>query len=176
MKLIRMKCPDCGSILDIDPERKQVLFCQHCGSRLMIGEETAKLSPDDPEKAGYAFEQGRIRAQKEEMRKEREKQEKIAGAQRVMEENRQKHYAMAEREMASRNGKYTLYGWLVFVAVVIALILIPGNAVVKVFLGFLAGIIILWVTSDQCKKDYRHSYTTRVETDDEGNIIHAEKH
>lgn len=175
MKFIKMKCPDCGSILDIDIERKQILFCHHCGSKLLIDEEIAKVQLDDPKKAGYEFEQGRIKAQKEEKRKEHEKQEKIAEAKRVMDENYKKHHAIAEQEMAARNAKYTLHGWLLFIAVIIALVLIPGYTFVKVIIGFFAGLFIYWVQSAKCHKDYEHSFNNRVDTDDEGNIIHAEK-
>ena len=175
MKFIKMKCPDCGSILDIDAERKQVLFCHHCGSKLLIDEEITKVQLDDPEKAGYEFEQGRIKARQEEKRKEHEKQEKIAEAKRVMEENYKKQHAIAEQEMAVRNAKYTLHGWLLFIAVIIALIFIPGYTFVKVVVGFIAGLCIYFVQSGKCHKDYEHSFKTRVDTDDEGNIIHAEK-
>lgn len=96
MRLIQMKCPDCGSVLDADVDGKPVLFCQFCGSKLLIDDESKKVYFDDPAKAGYEFEQGRMKAQAEERRKAREKEEKIAEAKRVLQQNYKKQYALAE--------------------------------------------------------------------------------
>ena len=175
MRLIHMKCPDCGSILDIDTDGKPVLFCQFCGSKLLIDDEIKKVQLDDPSQAGYEFEQGRIRAQKEERRKEHEKQEKIAEAKRVMEANYQKQHALAEQGMADRNTKYTLHGWLLFLAIIVAMFLIPGSTILKIFLGVFIGCIIWASQSAKCKETYEHSYQDHVETDDEGSIIHADR-
>ena len=175
MRLIHMKCPDCGSVLEIDAEGKPVLFCQYCGSKLLIDDESRKIQLDDPTKAGYEFEQGRIQAQKEERRKEREKQEQIAEAKKIMQENYKKQYALAEQERKRRNAKYTLHGWMLFLAIVAALIIIPGYVFFKVIFGMMVGCLIWGTQSAKCKESYEHSYNDRVETDDEGNIIHAEK-
>ena len=175
MRLIHLKCPDCGSVLDADADGKPVLFCQFCGSKLLIDDESKTVHFDDPEKAGYEFEQGRIAAQKEERRKEREKEERIAEAKRVMDANYRKQYALAEQERSQRNTKYTLHGWLFFLAVVAVLCIIPGDVIIKGFIGLLTGCVIWAVQSAKCKREYERTYHVRVETDDEGNIIHAEK-
>ena len=175
MRLIHMKCPDCGSTLDIDVDGKPVLYCQFCGSKLLIDDEIRRIQLEDPTKAGYEFEQGRIQAQREERRREREKEEKMAEAKRVMRENYERHHAMAEREMAQRNAKYTLHGWLLFLAVIAVLAIFPGEIFVKVLIGLLIGCLIMAVQSTRCKASYEHSYTDHVDTDDEGDIIHAER-
>lgn len=75
--------------------------------------------------------------------------------------------------MASKvNSKH---GWLLFLIIVVALIIIPGNTFVQIFIGVMAGCIIWGVQSAKCKKSYEHSYQVRVETDDEGDIIHADR-
>ena len=66
MRLIQMKCPDCGSTLDIDVEGRPALFCQFCGTRLLIDDEVKKVQLQNSAQAGYEFEQGRIRAREEE--------------------------------------------------------------------------------------------------------------
>lgn len=35
IKLITVKCPECGASLDIEEGRKQ-LFCSYCGSKILI--------------------------------------------------------------------------------------------------------------------------------------------
>ena len=175
MRLIHMKCPDCGSVLENDASGKPVLFCQFCGAKLLMDDESRKVQLEDPTRAGYEFEQGRIKAQKEERRKAREKEEKMAEAKRVMEQNYQKHYALAEQERRSRNARYTLHGWLLFLTVAAALVLIPGDPFLKGIIGLLTGCFIWAVQSTRCKKTYEHSYHDHVETDDEGDIIHADR-
>jgi len=38
MKLVSMKCPNCGADLDIDPEGKKS-FCSYCGAKLMLDDD-----------------------------------------------------------------------------------------------------------------------------------------
>ena len=152
-----------------------MLFCQFCGSKLLIDDESRNVHFDDPAKAGYEFEQGRIAAQKEERRKAREKEEQIARAKRVMEENHRRQTAVAEQERRKRNAGYTIRGWLLFLAIVVILCVVPGNAVVKGFIGFFSGCIIWGIQSSRCKQDYVHEYTYHADTDDEGNIIHVDR-
>lgn len=38
MKLIKMECPNCGSILEMDSER-EFMFCQFCGQKLYLDKE-----------------------------------------------------------------------------------------------------------------------------------------
>ena len=175
MQLVRLKCPDCGSVLETDANAKPVLFCQYCGSKLLIDDGAGKTYPDDPAKAGYEFEQGRIKAQREERQRERKKEENIAEAKRVMQENYKKQHAVAERSRNSRNAKYTLHGWLLFLAILGVLFAVPGNAFVKVLVGLISGCIIWAVQSAKSNEPYVHQYTEHVDTDEEGNITHVDR-
>lgn len=41
MKLISLKCPDCGANLDVDAERS-FCFCQYCGHKILIDDEVRR--------------------------------------------------------------------------------------------------------------------------------------
>ena len=43
MKLVEMRCTNCGAELEIDPERKQV-YCSYCGTRLMVDEKAIHIT------------------------------------------------------------------------------------------------------------------------------------
>lgn len=64
MKLIPLKCPNCGAQLTVDANKESV-YCEHCGTRIMIDDEINRLQIDNAEEAGYQFEKGRQRAQSE---------------------------------------------------------------------------------------------------------------
>lgn len=64
MKLIPLKCPNCGAQLNVDANKESV-YCEHCGTRIMIDDEINRLQIDNAEEAGYQFEKGRQRAQSE---------------------------------------------------------------------------------------------------------------
>ena len=64
MRLIELKCPHCSSSLRLDENSKQAI-CDYCGAGFVIDDETQYGSYDDAEKAGYAFEKGRQKAQSE---------------------------------------------------------------------------------------------------------------
>lgn len=64
MKLVDVTCPHCGATLKVDPTSKTAT-CEYCGASFLIDDETQHVQYDDAEKAGYEFEKGRQRAQKE---------------------------------------------------------------------------------------------------------------
>lgn len=64
MKLIDLTCPHCGGHLKIDNSKKEC-YCPYCGAKLLIDDETIHVKYDNAETAGYQFEKGRQRAQKE---------------------------------------------------------------------------------------------------------------
>ena len=68
VKLVSLKCPECGAALSVENDMKRC-FCTHCGTKLIIDEETAKISIDADEfqEAGYNFEVGRKQAQNEDL-------------------------------------------------------------------------------------------------------------
>ena len=43
MKLITLKCSNCGADLEVDPARKQI-FCTYCGTKLLIDDETVYVT------------------------------------------------------------------------------------------------------------------------------------
>lgn len=38
MKLITLKCPECGATLNLDSSRKEC-FCTYCGAKILLDEE-----------------------------------------------------------------------------------------------------------------------------------------
>lgn len=64
MKLVEMKCKNCGAKLKVNSEVKEA-NCQFCGAEFKIDDEVQHVKYDDMEQAGYEFEKGKIRAQEE---------------------------------------------------------------------------------------------------------------
>ena len=64
MKLVEMKCKNCGAKLKVDSEAKEA-HCEFCGVDFKIDDEVQHHKFDDMEQSGYEFEKGRIRAQQE---------------------------------------------------------------------------------------------------------------
>lgn len=60
MNFTNAVCPHCGAELTIDHEKRQAV-CQYCGASVFMEEKNDKRA----EQAGYFFEKGRQRAQKE---------------------------------------------------------------------------------------------------------------
>lgn len=65
MKLVEMKCENCGAQLKVNIEQKHS-YCQLCGAEFLLDDEVQHIKYDDMEQAGYEFEKGRIKAQQEE--------------------------------------------------------------------------------------------------------------
>lgn len=64
MKLISMVCPQCSGTLEA-PENAKQAQCPFCGTTVMIDDEIKHIQFDGVEKAGYDFENGRIKAQQD---------------------------------------------------------------------------------------------------------------
>ena len=67
MKLLEMKCKNCGALLKVE-ENAQYINCQYCNTKYKLDDEIQHIKYDDMEKSGYEFEKGRIRAQQEQKR------------------------------------------------------------------------------------------------------------
>ncbi len=69
MKLLNMNCPNCGSKLSVDKESGECK-CESCGGVFMLDDEstTQHIKYDNAEEAGYQFEKGRQKAQRENIR------------------------------------------------------------------------------------------------------------
>ncbi len=70
MKVTSLNCPNCNSPLDIAPGQ-EIAECPCCGSTIGVDDGALKIeaSLSDQEEAGYQFEKGRQRAQREQARK-----------------------------------------------------------------------------------------------------------
>ena len=64
MKLLELKCKNCGANLKID-EESEFVNCPYCNASYKLDDETQHVKYDDMENSGYEFEKGRIKAQKE---------------------------------------------------------------------------------------------------------------
>lgn len=67
MKLLEMKCKNCGALLKVE-ENAKYIECQYCNTKYKLDDEVQHIKYDDMEKSGYEFEKGRIRAQQEQKR------------------------------------------------------------------------------------------------------------
>lgn len=67
MKLLEMKCKNCGALLKVEADAKYI-ECQYCNTKYKLDDEVQHIKYDDMEKSGYEFEKGRIRAQQEQKR------------------------------------------------------------------------------------------------------------
>lgn len=64
MKLVEMKCTNCGAKLKVNPDSSDVT-CKYCRANFKFDDGVKKVKFDDMEQSGYEFEKGRLRAQKE---------------------------------------------------------------------------------------------------------------
>ncbi len=64
MKLVEMKCKNCGATLKVKNNQKDI-ECEYCHAQFKVDEEVQHVKYDDMEQSGYEFEKGRIRARKE---------------------------------------------------------------------------------------------------------------
>ena len=80
MKLIEMKCKNCGAKLKVNPEKKEA-HCEFCGVDFKIDDEVHHIKYDDMEQSGYEFEKGKIRAREESEQKKIQEQNEILQAQ-----------------------------------------------------------------------------------------------
>lgn len=67
MKLLEMKCKNCGALLKVE-ENGQYINCQYCNTKYKSDDEVQHIKYDYMEKSCYEFEKGRIRAQQEQKR------------------------------------------------------------------------------------------------------------
>ncbi len=66
MKLVELKCKNCGSLLNIEEGAKEVT-CEYCHTKFALDDEAQHVKYDDMYESGYDFEKGRIKAQNEEV-------------------------------------------------------------------------------------------------------------
>lgn len=64
MKLVEMKCKNCGAKLEVE-ENINDINCQYCHAHYKLDDEVKHVQYDNMEQSGYDFEKGRLRAQQE---------------------------------------------------------------------------------------------------------------
>ena len=81
MKLITLTCPKCGAQMEVNPELEAII-CNYCGNKMLIDREVVEQKITGGFEFGYQQEQGRIREEEKEARKneilyQRKKREEI---------------------------------------------------------------------------------------------------
>lgn len=69
MKLVELKCKNCGAKLSIPKDSKNVT-CDFCKTTFQIDDEIKHIKYDNMMQSGYEFEKGRIQAQEEKKEKQ----------------------------------------------------------------------------------------------------------
>lgn len=64
MKLVELKCKNCGAILKINPDTPEI-HCEHCKANFRLDDEARHIKYDDMDKVGYEYEKGRLKARRE---------------------------------------------------------------------------------------------------------------
>lgn len=100
MKLVEMKCKNCGAKLKVNSEVKEA-NCQFCGAEFKIDDEVQHHKLDNAEQIGYELEKGKIRAREEAKQAKIDKQNAILQAQ-------------YEEEKRKKNLKWWIIGWIFF--------------------------------------------------------------
>lgn len=125
MRLIEMKCPNCGASVHADADTKRGV-CEYCKSEFVL---------DSAEQNGYDFEKGRIRAQAEAQRLEDER--RLEQWQQEMDEQQARIEEAKNRKGMSREA---VFGIILGIAgIILAAAVKPGITVTLI----VAGITIL---------------------------------
>ena len=128
MKLFELKCPNCGSVLQVSSDRNEV-YCQYCGTKLLVDDGIHHIQYDNAEQAGYEFEKGRQRAQKE---------------QQVNTLPAQQNYQSPVNKKKTKHTWLWVIGWIFFFPIPLTIIIASSKKLkpwVKAVL-----IIALWLT------------------------------
>ena len=65
MKLVEIKCKNCGSLLKVE-EGATTVTCEYCHTTYALDDEVQHIKYDNMYESGYEFEKGRMKAQEEE--------------------------------------------------------------------------------------------------------------
>lgn len=129
MKLIQLRCPQCGGNLEVFDNVKQA-HCPFCNSDVLIDDEVNHIQFDNSAAAGYEFEMGRIKAQREVARQQAEYEH-----ERIL--------AQQEYDRKQKNLKWWILGWIFVFPIPLTILLVKTkklNPIVKAIL-----IAVLWV-------------------------------
>ena len=128
MKLVRMSCPNCGGTLEVSDASKQVK-CPFCNSVIAVDDEVRHVQFDNTEKAGYDFEQGRMRAQQE------------AVSARIAEEQTRVQ-AQQDAERKKKNLKWWILGWIFVFPIPLTVLIVRSKKIKPLWKTIM--IIAIW--------------------------------
>ena len=72
MKLVELKCKNCGAKLTV-PENEKTVTCEFCNTSFHLDDGVQHIQYDNMTQSGYDFEKGRMKAQEEKQREYYEK-------------------------------------------------------------------------------------------------------
>lgn len=130
MKLVKMICPNCGGTLEVSDTSKQAK-CPFCDSVIAVDDEVRHIQFDNTEKAGFDFEQGRMRAQQE------------AVSARIAEEQTRVQ-AQQDAERKKRNLVWWVLGWIFLFPVPLTVLIVKSKKLKPLWKVIL--VVALWGT------------------------------
>ena len=98
MKLVEIKCKNCGNKLKIKPNQIDI-DCEYCHAQYKFDDGVQHIKYDDMEQAGYEFEKGKIKARTE-AKEQKEFEEQI------------KLEKIKKEEQKKKNLKWWIIGWI----------------------------------------------------------------
>ena len=93
MKVISLVCPQCGGKLDASEDMKHTV-CPYCNTNIVIDDEVQHVRFDNSHEAGYDFERGRMKAQRDQAMRESQLRQ--------------------EAERKRKNRKWVILAWIFF--------------------------------------------------------------
>ena len=113
MKLVELKCKNCGAILEVDEGVKDIT-CKYCRASFKLDDEVQHIQYDNMHESGYEFEKGRIQAQNEEK-------------ERINEEIRLENEEKIRQENKKKNLKWWIIGWILFFPIPLTILIWKSN-------------------------------------------------
>lgn len=132
MKLIKLKCSNCGAELQIDMEGKQA-FCSYCGSRLLIDDDTIHITKHIVDEA--RLKEAEVRLKELEYAHEREM--------------RAREREFRHEELQREQKKSFRLSLLVFLLALVITYSVPGLRSVFVLVLIFGGISLAGMQSDE---------------------------
>lgn len=124
MKLITLKCPNCGSELQVNGELTKAT-CNFCGATILIDDEVNKVKFVDTKEAGYEFEKGRQQAQLESDPEYMKRKRELDAYERYEASLTPEQKAKLERNR--KIAKYVFYGLLGVGVIALLFVIVVAN-------------------------------------------------
>jgi len=113
VKLVELKCKNCGAVLEVDENEKDIT-CKYCRASFKIDDEVQHVQYDNMQESGYEFEKGRIQAQNEEKEK-LEEQKRLEEKERIKQEKKKKNLI------------WWILGWIFFFPIPLTVLIWKSN-------------------------------------------------